>query len=272
LKKLVCLLVLLPSLAFADEVFLKGGAKFTGRIQEETATMVTIDIGDGVIGVAMSRVDHIVKGKSALDEYDARAAKLKPKDAAGWRSLGAWAAEQGLSAQSRQAYQNVLTTLPDDAAARQALGYVQYQGRWVTEEESYRAQGYVRSGGEWVTAAEAQAMDAAAAEEQMRTDMARDENLAEADRILEESRTQKAADQDRADWERNNKWGPPIQYGDWGSGWPALPTSYNMNAYPGYKPPQPAATPGAKQAQPANQQPGAQPPPEQQPPPPPPPQ
>lgn len=243
MRKLACLLMFLPTLVFADEVYLKGGAKFTGRIQEQTATMVTIDIGDGVIGVAMSRVDHIVKGKSALDDYDARAAKLKPKDATGWRSLGAWAAEQGLSAQSRQAYQNVLTIQPNDAQARQALGYVQYQGRWVTEEESYKAQGYVKAGGEWVTSAEAQAMDAAAAAERMRVDMERDENLAEADRILEESRNQRAADQHRADWERENKWGPPIQYGEWGGGWPSVPTTGNMNAYPGYKPPEPPKPP-----------------------------
>ena len=249
MRKLTCLLLLLPSLAFADEILLKGGAKFTGRIQEETATMVTIDIGDGVIGVARSRIDHVVKGKSALDEYDARSAKLKPKDAAGWRSLGAWAAQQGLSAQSRQAYQNVLTSLPNDQEARSALGYVQYQGHWVTEEESYRAQGYVKVGGEWVTAAEAQAMDAAAAEERMRFDMQRDENLAEADRILDESRTQKAADRDRADWERDNKWGPPIQYGDWGSGWLSVPTTTNLNSYPGYKPPTPAQPPATAKPQ-----------------------
>ncbi|HEU5180638.1 MAG TPA: hypothetical protein VFW45_07585 [Candidatus Polarisedimenticolia bacterium] len=249
MRKLACLLMLLPTLAFADEIILKGGAKFTGRIQEETATMVTIDIGDGVIGVARSRIDHVVKGKSALDEYDARAAKLKPKDANGWRSLGSWAAEQGLSAQSRQAYQNVITSLPNDPVARQALGYVQHDGRWVTEDESYRAQGYVKVGGEWMTSAEAQAMDAAAAEERMRHEMTRDENLAEADRILEESRTQKAADQHRADWERDNKWGPPIQYGEWGGGWPSVPTTSNLNVYPGYKPPQPPATKPAQQPQ-----------------------
>ena len=250
MRKLACLLILLPTAVFADEIFLKGGAKFTGRIQEETATMVTIDIGDGVIGVARSRIDHIVKGKSALDEYDERAAKLKPKDAAGWRSLGSWAAQQGLSAQSRQAYQNVLTSLPNDQEARTALGYVQYQGKWVTEEESYSAQGYVRVGGEWVTAAEAQAMDAAATEELNRVELEREENLAEADRILEESRNQRAADQHRADWERENKWGPPIQYGEWGGGWPSVPTTTSLNAYPGYKPPTPP-----QPAKPNNQQP-----------------
>ena len=265
MRKLVYLLLLLPSLVFADDVYLKGGARFTGRIQEQTASMVTIDIGDGVIGVAMSRVERIVKGKSALDEYEARAAKLKPKDASGWRNLGSWAAQQGLSAQSRQAYQNVLNIQPEDAEARQALGYVHFQGRWVTEEESYRSQGYVKVGGEWVTSGEAQAMEAAAVAELNRVALEREENLAEADRILEESRNQKAADRHKADWERENKWGPPIQYGEWGGGWPSVPTTVNMNAYPGYKPPEPPKPP--QTANPNGQQPAAQPD-EAQPPPP----
>src|SRR5258705_11482775 len=99
------LLLLLPAFAYADDVHLKGGAVFSGRIVSQTETMITIDIGDGQVGVAMARVDRVVKGPSALDQYDARAARTAPNDANGWRALGLWAAQQGVSAQSRQAYQ-----------------------------------------------------------------------------------------------------------------------------------------------------------------------
>src|SRR5262245_15066045 len=106
MRKHSCLLVvalvfmaLAPVSGFADEVFLKGGASFSGRIVEQTATMVTVDIGEGVIGVPMSRVERIEKGRSALDDYDARARSLGPDDVAGWRSLGAWASQQGLAKQ-----------------------------------------------------------------------------------------------------------------------------------------------------------------------------
>ena len=84
--------------ALADEIFLKGGAKFTGRIEQQTDTLVTIDLGDGVVGVAMSRVEKIVKGRSPLDEFDERAKALGAKDAPAWRELGRWASHQGLSA------------------------------------------------------------------------------------------------------------------------------------------------------------------------------
>ncbi len=64
---------------------------------EQTEMMVTMDIGDRVVGVAVSRIERIVKGRSALDEYDDRAAGLAANDVAGWRSLGLWASHQGLS-------------------------------------------------------------------------------------------------------------------------------------------------------------------------------
>src|SRR4029079_17757195 len=44
-------LLLAPTLLRADEVLLKGGAKFSGRIESQTDTMITINIGDGVVGV-----------------------------------------------------------------------------------------------------------------------------------------------------------------------------------------------------------------------------
>src|SRR5262245_62674965 len=118
--------------------------------------MISIDIGDGVVGVAMSRVDRIVKARSPLDDYDQKAAQLAPGDEKGWKALGRWAAQEGLSAQSRKAYQKVLSIATDDAEARQALGYVQFEGRWMTEEESYAARGFVKYDGEWMTPEQAQ--------------------------------------------------------------------------------------------------------------------
>jgi hypothetical protein len=229
-------LLLLPACAFADDVFLKGGAVFSGRIVQQTETMITIDIGDGQVGVAMARVDHIVKGRSALDEYDARAGKLAPADAAGWRILGEWAARQGLSAQSRQAYQKVLATVPNDAEARQALGFVLVDGHWLTEAESYRARGFVKYAGEWMTPAEAQMAQASADATQARQDAETRANQAEADKILAESRAAKA--EERAQQaEQSDTWGTPAYMGAWGYGVNAWPYSARVTTWPAYQPP-----------------------------------
>ena len=227
-----------PALAAADEVYLKGGAKFSGRIESQTETMLTINIGDGVVGVAMTRVEKIVKGRSPLDEYEERARALGPQDLNGWRGLGAWALSQGLSAQARDAYGKVMALAPDDPEARQALGFVKYDGRWMTEDESYAARGYVRMGGEWMTPAAAQQVQTAQATDQARQDAERRANQAEADKILAESRAAKAEERAR-EAEEVDPWSQIGTYGAYGGygygygvvGWPAG-TSVTMR--PGY--------------------------------------
>jgi tetratricopeptide (TPR) repeat protein len=199
--------------------------------------MITIDIGDGQVGVAMARVDRIVKGRSALDEYDDRAAGTAPNDANGWRSLGLWAAQQGLSAQSRQAYQKVLAIAPADPEARQALGYVLVNGQWLTEEESYRARGFVKYGGEWMTPAEAQMTRASEDATQARQEAETRANQAEADKILAESRAQKA-EQRAQEAENRDTWNTPVYMGGWGYGVNVWPSPAQVTTWPAYQPPQ----------------------------------
>ena len=223
LRKVLYLLILMPGLLFADEVYLKGGAKFTGRIVEQTDTMVTIDIGDGVVGVTMSRVERIVKGSSALDEYDQHARNLRPDDIQSWRNLGRWALGQGLSAQSRQAYQTVLAIDPNDAEARQALGFVLIDGRWLTEEEGYRARGFVKYDGEWMTPAEVQLSQASDAAFQAREDAENRARDADVAAMMAEAQAAKAAEE--AKWEEEtDNWNSPVY---WGGGW-----GYGMTAWP----------------------------------------
>ncbi|MGH9389671.1 MAG: hypothetical protein ACRD1Z_08655, partial [Vicinamibacteria bacterium] len=150
------LLVLLPSAVLADTVYLKGGGKVSGRIVTRTETEVEVDVGAGNMKVSMANVDRIVEGASPLSEYARRASALGPQDVDGWRDLARWASSQGLNTQSTQAYEKVRALAPGDADANQALGQVSIGGRWVSDEESYRARGYVKFEGEWMTPAEQQ--------------------------------------------------------------------------------------------------------------------
>jgi tetratricopeptide (TPR) repeat protein len=235
-RRTVYLLLLVPTLLFADEVHLQGGAVFSGRIVEQTETMVTVDIGDGEVGVPMSRVESIVKKRSPLDDYDARAAGLAADDVDGWRNLGRWASQQGLSAQSRQAYQKVLDIAPDDPEARGALGFVLFNGSWMTEDESFRARGYVKVHGEWMTQTEAQIAESAAASEQARQDAEQRANQAEADKILAESRAEKAEERARKA-EETDVWNqPPVYWGGWGVGVSGWPSTADVRWKSGYQP------------------------------------
>jgi len=151
-------LLALPRMVLADQVFLKDAGSLTGRIVSQTATKVEVDVGGGIVGVPMDHVARIEKGRCALDDYEDRASKLAPSDAAGWRKLGKWANDQGLSSQAQEAYQKVLKLSPNDPEANQAFGRVELNGKWVTEEESYRARGYVEYQGEWMTAVPTEAI------------------------------------------------------------------------------------------------------------------
>jgi hypothetical protein len=229
-KKLLLLLLLMPGLLVADVVYLKGGGKFTGRITEQTAEKVVVDVGDGTMGVPIDRVEEIVKGPSPLDEYDARASKLAPKDVNGWRALAQFASMKGLSLQSGAAYQRVLALAPDDPEARQALGFVQVDGRWLTEEDSYRARGFVKYDGEWMTPAEVQLAKSSAASEQARDEAAKRASDAAFDANIARLRAQDDAKraQETQDRMRND----PVTWSAWGYGVAYWPNSGTINQQP----------------------------------------
>jgi len=161
--------VLFPTALSADEVFIKGAGSISGRIVDQTATQVMVDIGGGTVGLPMAKVDRIVKAPTDLDEFDARAGRLGRWEIEGWRALGRWASRQGLDRQARQAYERILAVMPDDPEAEAALGFVFLEDRWVPEEVAYRARGFVKFEGEWMLPAEAQLrLDAAAREQEAR--------------------------------------------------------------------------------------------------------
>jgi hypothetical protein len=150
--------VVLCRVAAADDVFLTSGGQLEGRIVSRTATGIVIDVGAGHISVPLSSVVRIEEGKSALDEYEERAAGLPAADATGWVALGDWASGMSLGRQAREAYSRALSVSPDDARANTALGNVKVDGRWVSEEESYRMRGYIKYEGDWITPAEHEAI------------------------------------------------------------------------------------------------------------------
>jgi hypothetical protein len=144
--------------AASDEIFLRGGGHVRGVIVERTNDTVVIETAPGRLTFPMKRVERIVESRSALEEFQERAAELAPGDAAGWATLARWAAERDLLTQSREAWQRVLASDPSHAEANAALGRVELDGAWVTEAEAYRARGYVEHEGRWVTPAEHEAL------------------------------------------------------------------------------------------------------------------
>ena len=203
----------------------KTGMLATGDIVERSEDSLTVNIGAGNLTVQMSTVVRIEESTSPLQEYQARAKSIPADDTEAWRELARWVRRQGLSSQAKEAYSQVLAILPDDQEANSALGRVQLDGRWVSEQESYRARGFVEFEAEWMTPGERQAI------------LAERQATKEADRQLiqtqiqateaEQERERKAAESENVRRDGLPQLGDPIFWG-WGSG----PTNWSTRTRP----------------------------------------
>jgi hypothetical protein len=212
MKRGIVLIVLAAAPVFADDVYLRGGGQITGEIIEQTEDSVTVDVGGGgTITAGMSSVVRIEKGTSPLQEYRARAMSVPEGDAEAWRELARWATNRALSSQALKAWTEVVSILPEDPEANHALGQVQLNGQWVSEEEGYRAQGYIEFEGQWMTPAERQAILADRQNREEAERRANEARIKEIDAEIEEEK-QRKEDARREAWNRN-----PVPWG-WGYG------------------------------------------------------
>lgn len=148
------LLFALPLLPVAaDTVVLKGGAEVHGTVRESDGKILVSGAGREW-SFDKARVERILPGRSAAEEYAEQAAKLEESDAAGWYRLGLWARERGLAG-ADEAFARVLAADPDHRAARRELGYERVGEEWVARDEAMRRKGFVLADGRWMLPAEA---------------------------------------------------------------------------------------------------------------------
>jgi hypothetical protein len=155
----------------------------------------------------------------------------------GWIGLAEWAEARGLGTQAREAYHRALAASPDDPRANEALGNLKMGGRWVSEDESYRARGYVQYEGEWITPAEHEAILREQAAEDARD---RERREVESRTREAEARAEEAEARAREAEAQQASEGIPLWYG-WGAGpayWPTGPI-----VRPPVAPSRPAARP-----------------------------
>jgi hypothetical protein len=210
-------------------------------IVERTKDAVVIETAPGRLTFPLGRVEKIVESRSALEEYRERAAELGPGDAAGWAMLARWAAERDLLTQAREAWQRVLAADPSHPEANAALGRVELDGAWVTEDEAYRARGYVEHEGRWVTPAEHEALvrERAAGESSARERREAEARVREAEARAREAEAR--AREAEAGARQTVEDGFPLWWGWGGAGVP--PPDFPPPGGPGPEPPPPQAPP-----------------------------
>jgi hypothetical protein len=253
----------------------------SGRILARTPTAIDMDIGAGRVTLSMNSVLRIEEGRSPLHDYDDRVNAMRAGDRDGWVSLARWAEKEGLGTQARKAWEQVVTIDKSHAEANRALGRVEFDGRWITPEESYRARGYVPFEGAWVTPVELDALlrERAAVAEAERTRIDAERRVLEAEaRMLEaEARARDAylgtsvlvaptipgwyGGRGRySGWGVSSSWG---SWGAWGPMWGTEPVrgpSFSKGSHgarSGGSPPSSRRTPAGPPRQPASRGSGA---------------
>lgn len=226
MKPGILAIALVSAPLLGDEVYLKGGGQISGVIVEQTAENVTVDIGGGNLTVRMSTVVRLEKSTSPLQEYRARAAEIAPGDAEAWRELAHWAEGHLLATQARDAWTAVTEIAPDDPEANRALGRVELNGAWVSEEESYLARGFIDFEGEWMRPEERQAILADRQAEEAAERQALNAAIQAQQQAAAEQEAREQAEHD-AYWNSLPQYGDPVYWGAYGTGpvyWPTVQT------------------------------------------------
>jgi tetratricopeptide (TPR) repeat protein len=139
--------------AWADIVYLKNGGRLEGKVIRKNGK-VFIEQPNGTIVIDEEKVERIERKVSIIETYEERLAQID-EGAAGaaaqWAALGQWCRQNQMKRQAEAAFKKALARDPEQELARQALGFVRHEGRWLTPEESQKARGLVKHGETWVT-------------------------------------------------------------------------------------------------------------------------
>ncbi|MHB8867099.1 MAG: hypothetical protein ACYC6N_32455, partial [Pirellulaceae bacterium] len=153
-----------------DEFKLVGGGSLRGHwLNADDASRAVYEMRtmQGVrIVLDKASILQAAPASSPEEQYRALVAR-HGDDVAGQWALAEWCRAHGLEPLRRQHLRRILDLEFHHPGARQALGYSQVRGRWVTQEEFMQEQGYVLYRGKWqlsqeVERAEAERRDALA--------------------------------------------------------------------------------------------------------------
>jgi hypothetical protein len=169
--------LLAGSTAFADEIVLRNGARFTGAVTRE-AGRVTIRMDSGTMSFAAVDVASVRMADDAFLEMERRTSTASTAQEC--HDAAVFATANGFGTKAQDLHRRAIELDPEHEGARRALGHVKHEGRWMSFDDLMRERGFVKKGNAWVPP------DAVAAEDPLEA-RAREQELAR-QRSAEESR------------------------------------------------------------------------------------
>lgn len=149
---LVCAL-LFASTAHADRVVLKNGRVLEGSARTTASGEIEISSTMGTLRIPAHLVDRVEDG-ATLEQQIELLARRPGQTAESLLALSLEAESAGAATLARRLLLRVIDLDPDHDRARDRLGHLRHDGRWVSEAEWRRLRGEVRFRGEWMPLAE----------------------------------------------------------------------------------------------------------------------
>jgi hypothetical protein len=140
--------------AIADEVVLKSGRRLSGDVVAKTDASVALQTPYGTVTLDAADVAHVVYATALEKEIRSQLRALPASDTSERLKLAVKAASGGLETLATDIYTQVIAIDGEQAAARKALGYILYEGEWVTPREQAAHPGLVPYQGRWMTVQE----------------------------------------------------------------------------------------------------------------------
>jgi hypothetical protein len=150
------ILVLVVNAGFAcrAEVFvLVNGGRISGELlnrQQSPRKQYIVKVpGEGQITLAASQVEQVLKRKPEEEEYE-RIRPAYPDTIEGQWALAEWCRQKRLPLERETHLKRMIELDPNQIDARRALGYIQSDGQWTTQEELQIERGYKLYKGHWM--------------------------------------------------------------------------------------------------------------------------
>ena len=134
------------------EVFhLSSGGSIEGTLlnpDESPRMTYEVETSSGKLVLGRNTVRDVVAFSEQLKQYETFLPRM-PDTIEGQFQMARWCDKNNLPEKRDYHYNEILKKEPDNEAARRALGYDRFQGKWIIRDEWNRQQGYVREGRSW---------------------------------------------------------------------------------------------------------------------------
>jgi hypothetical protein len=164
----------------SDVVHKKDGGRVEGEIVESKSNDTTLFLKTsfGTAQVARDDIARIETSANFKADY-VQQKNSTPPTADGEYELALWCLERKLMTEYRLHLNQVIERDVDHPQARKRLGYVQRDGKWLSEDEARSADGYVKFRGKWVLPQERAQLEADRSKDSRRQDYGRKIRLAQ---------------------------------------------------------------------------------------------